>query len=140
MKRITPIFTLLALVVAFTVPAGAQSKFDKWPELKAFHSVMSATFHPSEKGNLQPIKERSGEMVEKAKALASSAIPKEFKIKEVEDAVKKLEKDSIALDKLVKDKASDEVIKKALTDLHDTFHLIVEKCQPDHHHDHNHDH
>ena len=44
----------------------AQSIMDKWPELKTFHSIMSQTFHPSEEGNLQPIKERSKEMMEKA--------------------------------------------------------------------------
>ena len=31
--------------------------FASWPEIKTFHKVMSQTFHPSEEGNLQPIKE-----------------------------------------------------------------------------------
>lgn len=46
---------------------SAQSIFDKWVELKAFHGVMSQTFHPSEEGNLELIKTRSEEMAEKAK-------------------------------------------------------------------------
>jgi hypothetical protein len=55
-------------------------------------------------------------------------------------AVKKLEADSKALDKLVKAKGSDDDIKKALAALHDTFHTIVEKCSPaDHHDDHGHE-
>ena len=41
----------------------AQSTFDKWPAIKEFHSVMSQTFHPSEEGNLEPIKARSEEML-----------------------------------------------------------------------------
>jgi hypothetical protein len=100
---------------------------------------MSETFHPSETGNLEPLKKRSGELVQKAKDLASAAIPKEFANKEVEAAVKKLSTDSQALDKLVQAKAADDVLKKSLSDLHDVFHTIVEKCQPnDPHHGHDH--
>ncbi len=36
--------------------------------------------------------------------------------------------DSKKLDKLVQKKAKDEEITKALSDLHDTFHTIVESC------------
>ncbi len=49
--------------------AVTKGKFDDWPALKDFHKVMSQTFHPSEEGNLQPIKERSGEMTQKADSI-----------------------------------------------------------------------
>ena len=57
--------------------------FSTWPEIKAFHKVMSQTFHPSEEWNLQPIKERSAEMAEKANALKMSKIPAQFNKKEM---------------------------------------------------------
>lgn len=126
-KLLVPIIFCLVLVANLSL-AQSKSKFDQWPELKTFHGVMSQTFHPSEEGDLAPIKKRSGEMTEKAMALANSKIPAEFSKKDVLEAVKKLETDSKLLDELVKKNASDDVISKSLTDLHDTFHLIVERC------------
>ena len=140
MKKSSFFLSLLMAVLFSISTAFAGDKFASWPQIKAFHTVMSQTFHPSEEGNLEPIKKRSGEMVEKATALASAAIPKEFNNKDVAAAVKKLEADSKALDKLIKAKGSDDDIKKALIALHDTFHTIVEKCSPgDHHDEHGHE-
>lgn len=127
-------FLLLFAVCAVANQAQAQSIFDKWATLKAFHGVMSQTFHPAEEGNLEPIKKRSGEMVEKATALAKSDIPAEFKTEKIQTAVKKLQKGSKALDKMVKGKkASDADITKSLSALHDVFHEIVGLCKDEKH-------
>lgn len=136
MKTTQKWLLLVTLILAGTTMVSAQSKFDKWVELKNFHSVMSQTFHPSEEGNLNPIKQRITEMVEKAELLKKSTIPAEFNKPEVRAAVAKLATDSKKLQELITGKANDDVIKKALADLHDTFHLIVEKCstkEHDHH-------
>jgi hypothetical protein len=133
--------TLPAFFLFIAASAFSQGKFDKWPELKAYHSVMSATFHPSETGDLAPVKKRAQELADKARALAEAKIPDEFNKKEVQEAVKKLAADSKALAKLVSSKAADEKIKSDLALLHDTFHLIVEKCSgEEHHHGHDHGH
>lgn len=109
---------------------SAQSIFDKWAELKSFHEVMSQTFHPSEEGDLSPIKTRSAEMIEKANLLAKSAIPAVYNTANIQRAVKSLQKGSKALHKLVKNKkGTDEQIKKSLSDLHDVFHEIVGLCK-----------
>ncbi|WP_026999271.1 hypothetical protein [Eisenibacter elegans] len=132
MKKITIFFFCFAYMAFQQV--SAQSIFDKWTELKTFHGVMSETFHPSEEGNLDPIKTRSGEMAKKANVLAKSTIPTEFKSEKIQKAVKKLQKDSKALDKLVKNKKStDEQIKKDLASLHDVFHEIVGLCKNEKH-------
>lgn len=110
-----------------------KDKFDGWPQLKEFHKVMSETFHPSEEGNLQPIKERSGEMVQKAETLVKAPIPAEFNKKEVVAAVQQLATDSKKLDKLVKAKKSDKEITEALSKLHDVFHQIVGLCSDEDH-------
>lgn len=102
--------------------------FDNWQELKNFHQIMSQTFHPSEEGNLKPIKERIGEMVQKADLLAKSAIPTEFNSKEVRQATKDLATDTKKLDKMIKSNASDAKIKTALEKLHDIFHKIIGLC------------
>ena len=111
-----------------------KEKFDEWPELKEFHKVMSQTFHPSEEGNLEPIKTRSAEMVAKADSLQKSKIPSEFNKKEVKDAVNKLAIDSKKLHELILAKGTDKVIIKALSDLHDVFHRIVGLCSNEEHH------
>ncbi|HKR04196.1 MAG TPA: hypothetical protein VJY62_06115 [Bacteroidia bacterium] len=124
MKKIL-IFTAL-LFISFT--GFGQSKLENWPELKTFHSVMASTFHPSEEGNLEPIKTRAGEMVEKAQALAASKIPAEFATDKIKAAVAKLVTGSQELKTIIDKKEKDEVITKNLSALHDTFHEIVGLC------------
>lgn len=111
------------------VPKG---KFDDWPEMKDFHKVMSQTFHPSEKGDLSPIKTRSGEMLSAAERLSRSKIPAEFESKQVRDAIRQLESDSRKLHRaIISKKATDAVITKSLNDLHELFHKIVGLCKHD---------
>lgn len=121
------------LSIAFSNSASGQSVMDKWPELKTFHSVMSQTFHPMEEGNFDPIRKRSGEMAEKAAALAKSAIPAEFNKPAMISAVKALKSGSKKLDKVVKKGAADEIVGKQLVSLHDTFHTIVGICRGEDH-------
>lgn len=136
------IYSLVLLAISsfsFSV-SQAQNKFDKWPEIKSFHKVLSQTFHPSETGDLSPIKSRSAELAAKADTLNKSEIPSEFNKLEVKLALAKLSLESKSLHKMVTDKVSDAEITKALNALHDTFHTIVEKCsdEEEHHHDHDH--
>ena len=114
--------------VSANYKAVTKGKFDEWPALKDFHKVMSQTYHPSEEGDLKPIKARSAEMFAKADLLAKSIIPAEFNKKEVVAAVQKLKADSKKLDKLVKGKKSDKEITEALAKLHDVFHEIIGLC------------
>lgn len=124
------VFFLLISFVLMMSQAKAQSIFERWAELKDFHGVMSETFHPSEEGNLEPIKTRSGEMVQKASNLAKAAIPNDFAKPAIQSAVKRLQKDSKTLHKLIKSKkASNEQITKSLAALHDVFHEIVGLCR-----------
>lgn len=105
-----------------------KSIFDSWPELKTFHGVMSQTFHPSEEGNLEPIRTRIDEFKSKAEALAASKIPDNLNNEKVKGAVADLKSGAAALKKQIDAKADDETIKKALSGLHDTFHKIVGLC------------
>lgn len=107
---------------------SAQSTFDKWPAIKQFHEVMSQTFHPSEEGNLDPLKERSKEMATKAAAILKSDIPAEFKTPAILASAEKLQLKSKALHKMVEDQASDAELTKSLAELHDVFHEIVGLC------------
>ena len=127
---------MLAMLVAVLFAAGAyaQPKPSDWAQLKDFHGVMSQTFHPAEEGKLDPIKSRSGEMVEKAVAWQKSTPPAEFDKPEIKKELKNLVKGSKDLDKMVKKNASDADLTKKLTELHDVFHNIVGLCKDDHDH------
>lgn len=105
---------------------------DAWQALKDFHMVMAQTFHPLEEGNYKPIRERSGEMLLKAKLLSNSKVPASFQSAEITKALKDLVEGSAKLDKLVNKKAKDMKIKESLTKLHDTFHVVQGLCSDEH--------
>lgn len=109
MKKAIVVITLMMVGMV-----NAQTKNTEWSELKAFHTVMSQTFHPSEKGDLKPVKERSGELVEKAEALKESAIPAQYKTKDIKTALDELVAESKKLDNMVKARKSDKKITKEL--------------------------
>ncbi len=121
----------LVLSLMFALPvlfAAAQTDSTEWKEKKAFHEVMSQTYHPAEEGKLEPIKTRSGEMVDKAKAWQKSTPPLGLDKPEIKKGLDDLVKGSKELDKMIRKGASDEDIKAKLTSLHDVFHTIVGLC------------
>ena len=125
MKKILSMLAMFFL----SVGAFAQPKPGDWAELKTFHGVMSETFHPAEEGKLDPIKSRSGEMVEKAVAWQKSTPPAEFDKPDIKKELKSLVKGSKELDKRVKKNAPVADITKKLSSVHDVFHNIVGLCK-----------
>lgn len=119
---------LLFLLLLTAATFSAQAQKPTWTALDDYHTVMSQTFHPSEEGNLQPIKERSGELAAKAKTLQKSEIPTAYQKPGVKETLVLLAKESKALDKIVRKKKSDAEITKTLTALHERFHEVMEKC------------
>jgi hypothetical protein len=124
MKKATLI--ILSLVVTAAIGVNAQAKA-KWPEMEAFHKVMSQTFHPAEEGKLEPIRTRSGEMLEKAIAWQKSTAPEGYANKAVKKSLKELVKGAKELNKMIRDNASDATVTARLTSLHDVFHEIMDK-------------
>lgn len=121
--------TLLAIALSFACLSAPGQEKNNWKEMEEFHAVMSATFHPSQEGKLEPIKTRSGEMLDKAVAWHQSKAPKGYNKKAVKPSLKKLVSQSRELNTLIKNNAADEVIKEKLSSLHDRFHEIAEKCE-----------
>jgi uncharacterized coiled-coil DUF342 family protein len=132
MKKIFSL-AVIASAILFINPARAQQKA-KWNELDAFHEVMSKTFHPAEEGKLEPIRSRSAEMLEKAIAWKNSTAPEGYDKTVVLENLKKLVKEAKEINKMVKKNASDKELKEELSELHDVFHEIVEKCEKEEHH------
>jgi hypothetical protein len=108
--------------------ASAQSITDKWPQIKAYQELISKTYHPAEQGNLEPIKNNSSLLLEKAEALTVESIPKEFRNPNVLQTMLYLKTQTKILNDLVQKKASDEDISQAIKKLHEIFHKIVGLC------------
>ncbi len=129
MKIIKSLFAFAAFFALNSV--SAQSITERWPQIKAYHEVMSKTFHSSEEGNLNPIKSHSELLVEKAEALSVENMPEEFRSPKLIESLVVLKRETKTLNDLVQQKAGDDEITKALSKLHDTFHKIVGMCQPE---------
>lgn len=129
MKKVLSL--LILVLIAF---CSAQAQKATWKEMDSFHEVMSKTFHPAEEGKLEPIRTRSQEMLDKAAAWEKSAAPEGFDKKAVKKSLKQLVKGSKRINKLVQDKAADNILKEKLSALHDVFHEIMEKCEKEDHH------
>ena len=102
---------------------------ETWTELDAFHQVMAQTFHPAEKGNLAPIRERSEEMLEKAIILQNGRVPPSFNNAGIIKSIGYLVTGSKKLSHFIQVKADDGTIFKHLNSLHDTFHTIQGLCR-----------
>ena len=129
MKFIKSIFAFATIFAVNSV--AAQSLTEKWPQIKAYHEIMSKTFHPAEEGNLEPIRKDAESLLEKANALTVENMPAEFRSPKLNETLIVLKKETKVVTELVKQKASDNEITKALTKLHDIFHQIVGLCQPE---------
>lgn len=124
---------IIAATLFVTQSANAQEKA-KWAEKDAFHKVMSETFHPAEEGKLEPIRKRSMEMVNAAIAWKNSTAPEGYDKQKVKKDLQKLVKGAKKLHNNVQKNASDNDLKEELTELHDLFHQITEKCSGEDHH------
>jgi hypothetical protein len=96
--------------------------------LKDFHKVMAQTFHPSETGNLQPLRTRSTELLTKSMLLRISIPPKSLDKKELHDALSRLEKACSSINDQVNKNAKDGVLTKAIAGAHDIFHEVQGLC------------
>jgi len=129
MKIIKSLFAFAAFFALNSV--SAQTISERWPQIKAYHEIMSKTFHPAEEGNLEPIKSQSELLVKSAEALSVESMPEEFRNPKTIETLISLKKQTKLVDELVQQKAANDEILKAMTALHDTFHKIVGMCQPE---------
>ncbi len=113
-------------------PVLVSIKSDNWTELKAFHKVMSNTFHAAEKKDFKSILDRHQELMIKAFLLKNSEIP----VLAIEERVQimkslaKLAKQTNELDAFISanKKVTNEVIMKRLIAIHDSFHEVMGLC------------
>jgi hypothetical protein len=116
------VFTFLCLF------SFAQKQAD-WKEMHDFHAVMSKTFHPAEENNLKPLKQQADSIVSVAKAWQTSIVPVGFNGGVTKPILEKLVKQTEIVQTAVKQNKSDAELKKLITEAHDIFHEIMEKCR-----------
>jgi len=126
MKKIK-LFLMSMLILAGTT--YAQEKAAGWAEMKSFHSLMAATFHPSEEGDLKPLKEKADDLYKAAKTWQASPIPADYKPEETKATLKQLVSECADISKQVKAGAPDETLKKMIAAAHDTFHKLAGECK-----------
>ena len=120
------------IVFALLLMAGtgfAQAKKAPWPEMKAFHSYLSSTFHPAEEGDLNPLKLKADSLYYAAKTWYAAKIPAGFIPEITESTLKALMIQCNDIWAAVKDGASDAKLKDMITKAHDIFHEVAEKCR-----------
>lgn len=126
-------FGLFALATILFAPQNIQAqttaKKATWKEMHDFHEVMSVSFHSAEDKNLAPLKEKSGQLVERAKAWQASAVPAGYKPDVTAEVLKRLVKQCKKVDKMVRKGKSDEELFTGINAAHDIFHEIMEKCR-----------
>lgn len=120
---------LLAAAILLLVSVGF-SGADGWKELEAFHTVMAGTFHPAEDGNLQPVRDKASDLLARAKTWQGSAVPPDCDQEKTAKALETLVDKCKQVDSAVKAKKSDAELTKLITEAHDAFHAIVERCRP----------
>lgn len=132
MKKL--VFGLFALAIAVfcSTTANAQNapvKKAPWKEMHDFHEVMSVSFHSAEDKNFAPLKEKSGLLVERAKAWQKATVPTGYKPEVTGEVLKRLVKQCKKVDKMVKKGKSDAELWAGINTSHDIFHEIMEKCR-----------
>lgn len=118
----------VVLFAAMSV-VSAQTKKAVWPQMKAFHAIMSATFHPAEEGNFAPLKAKADSLVIVAKQWQAAPVASDFKPAETKAALEKLVKQCVIVNDAVKENAGNEKLKKLITEAHDVFHTIAGECR-----------
>ena len=126
MKQIFKLATVL-FFTSITQFSFAQKK--EWKEMHAFHAVMSKTFHPAEEGNLQPVKNNATLLLAKAEAWKASTPPAGYDIAVTTPILTKLIENCTAIKDAVNNKQPNEALKTLITQAHETFHQIMEKCR-----------
>lgn len=126
MKKVQILFLMLILS-SFTMAVYSQTE-PSWKEMEEFHTVMSSSFHPADEGNLKPLRENAADLLTKAKAWQKSVVPPGFNAVMTKDVLNRLTKQCTIVKDAVKNKKADADLVKLITEAHEIFHEIKEKC------------
>ena len=116
---------LITLFAAVLISLASFGQSANWKEMDDFHAMVSKALHPAEGGNLQPVKENSSSLLDKAKAWQASSAPAAFQYPKLKDDLGNLVASCSKLDDAVKTKKSNKTIKDLAMQTHTAFHTIL---------------
>jgi hypothetical protein len=127
---------IITIVASIIICGSLIAQKANWQEMHNFHKVMGKTFHSAEENNLQPLKDSATALVLKAKAWQQSKTPSGYNETVTKPILKKLVAKCNQVQKAVAAKKDDKTLVKLITEAHDIFHEIMEKCRVDDKHKH----
>jgi len=139
MKQLLFLFSLTLLFAgcqSATTEEGGDDAADASPEMAAFeaqqenfHTVMAATFHPAEEGNVEPLREKAGDLTAAAKTWSNLQLPAEYDDTDLNSRLAELVRGSERIEGLIQTEATDSTLQQAITNLHEVFHGIMGECK-----------
>ena len=127
MKKL--VYSLIIILAILPFRGLTQKTKSSWPELTSFHTLMAATFHPTEDGNFKPLRQKADSLFMAAKRWQASTIPADYNKEKTISTLNKLVSQCGGINAAVKATAADAKLKKMISSAHETFHTIVEKCK-----------
>lgn len=116
----------LAMIPAMSF---AQQNGKTWAEQETFHTLMSATFHPAEEGNLQPLKEKADLLLDAAKKWQVSDIPGDYDTDKTKSELHTLVKLVNGIADAVHGHVEDTKLVALISKAHDSYHRITGECR-----------
>ena len=104
------------------------SPTDKWPQLKAFRSLLNEAKQAADKGNLEPIKKSSEKLISLANDLNINNLPASFKSQKLIDDMEQLKSQSVLLREAVVGNMEVKDILSALTQLNVIYKSLEGEC------------
>lgn len=93
---------LLAAAVFLVNFAFGQSKFESWPEMKSYSTLLAETYKPAQDGDLKLIRKRSHELLADCKLVIASPLPQSCSQDDnMKKLLKRLEKDTDKLNSFI---------------------------------------
>ena len=140
---IAPMAALAALVIVAAPSAGAQQQHERkagethemkehhmsnWKEMDAFHTALGAAFHPSEQGNLAPLKATADTLAARAKTWSAATAPASCASADSKASIAWLATRSADLATQVRSGAVDATLKAGIAAIHERFETVEKAC------------
>lgn len=127
MKIIKSLFAFTAFFALQSV--SAKSVTNRWPQIKAYHEVMTSSSKACKEGDYKTVKNNTQKLTDAAAALSVENMPDEFRTPKTIETLLLLKKKTVAIQELGTQMTSNHDLKNAIRELEQTFKLLVKMCQ-----------
>jgi len=117
-----------SLLIFSFLSVASQENF-RWKEMNDFHATAMSSFHSAEVDKLQPVRDRAGVILEKAKEWQASTCPVQCNPTVIIPLLRTLVGECQAIYDAVAEKKPDKTLKPLVEKAHSTFHLLIDKCK-----------